>query len=56
MKTIDIQNKLALIKEIRYYYTYEGVLNQLESFFQSPFNYDTNYLRCNGLPLNIDQP
>jgi hypothetical protein len=43
----DYDRKISKVKDIRYYYTYEGVINQIEKFISDPFsNTNGGKLKC----------
>lgn len=58
VKTLEVHSKNAtemtkrflLVQEIRKHYTYEGVMEQLTSFFSDPFGSNGGQLRCSRLP------
>ena len=43
-QTLDL--KMRKVKESREFYTYAGVLNQIEKWFRDPFGPKGGYLRC----------
>ena len=40
------ENKLQKVRDARYLYTYEGLLQQIEKWFLDPFGSKGGYLRC----------
>ena len=47
----EVRDKLHKVKLARYYYTYEGVMTQIEMFFRAPFspqNYDSHLVCYKG--------
>ncbi len=50
VKRKEIDTKLQLLKKYRSLYTYDGILQQIQLFFESPFNNKTGLLRCTELP------
>ena len=48
MNDTVFQSKLQKLAEVRYYYTYEGVIDQIKQFLQDPFGDHGGYLRCYG--------
>jgi hypothetical protein len=50
MTTIEYNNKIEILKNIRFYFTYPGVIKQLEMFFHDPFGSNGGNLRCTVHP------
>jgi hypothetical protein len=48
----DYDKKISKIKDIRYYYTYEGVINQIEKFISDPFS-STNGGKFKCFPYHL---
>lgn len=46
----ELADRLKLVHDVRYYYTYEGVLEQIELFFADPFGPQGGFLVCSKLP------
>jgi len=46
----EFLRKMSMLKEVRYYFTYAGVVNQIEKFFEDPFGSDGGFLRCTKHP------
>ena len=40
---VDFDRRMELVKSSRYYYTYDGVMEQLELFFQDPMGKQEGY-------------
>ena len=60
-----LQSRLDTVKKVRFHYTYEGVMKQIESFLKSPlqpstmggdmdWKGDNNYLRCASRMITTD--
>lgn len=45
----EYSSKITQVRAVRDYYTYEGVIKQIELFFSDPLG-DSNYLRCEAVP------
>lgn len=45
-----IKKFLDKVHAVRYYYTYEGVLDQIDQFLSDPFGPQGGYFRCVQLP------
>jgi hypothetical protein len=43
--------KMQKVREIRQYYTYEGILQQIDLFFLEPLGPNGGHLRCERVPL-----
>lgn len=41
------------IKEVRHYYTYEGVMEQIKLFLADPLGPNGGYLRCAKVPRTV---
>ena len=53
MKTHNDSNvisRLEKIKKARYYYTYPGVIEQIDKFIQDPSGNNGGYLKCHPVP------
>jgi hypothetical protein len=50
----EIMNKLRFVREARYAYTYEGILEQIALFFADPFGPKGGALRCVPLPQRVN--
>lgn len=46
----DFHRHLKSLKELRKYYTYEGLMIQIEQFMRDPFGENGGYLRCEVFP------
>eukprot|EP01036_Dinobryon_divergens_P022690 gene22690-30972_t len=46
----ELMHKLQILKEVRFYFTYAGVVQQIEKFFEDPFGPGGGYLRCTKHP------
>ena len=49
-KPLSLNQMLAAVKAAREYYTYAGVLTQIELFLKDPFGDSGGYLTCTSLP------
>ena len=47
---IRIEKMLLSVQSVRPYYTYDGVMKQIELFLQDPFGSQGGYLTCTALP------
>mmetsp|Transcript_8300 Transcript_8300/g.8458 ORF Transcript_8300/g.8458 Transcript_8300/m.8458 type:complete len:372 (+) Transcript_8300:148-1263(+) len=47
---VEVQRMLHRVKDVREYYTYEGVMKQIKLFLQDPLGPAGGYLRCNRVP------
>lgn len=47
----DFWRRMEYLKNVRYYYTYEGVVEEIFSFFHDPFGSQGGHFRCMGLLL-----
>lgn len=46
----EFYRRLEYVKEVRDYYTYEGVLKEILDFMSDPFGPKGGHLRCTVLP------
>ena len=46
----QLQERLELVRKARKYYTYEGVLQQIDLFFRDPLGPNGGYLHCQRVP------
>lgn len=46
----DLERRLKKVQMVRYYYTNEGLMAELEQFFVDPFGPRGGHLRCTRLP------
>ena len=50
MKNKKFQEMVDQVREVRKFYTYEGVLQQIDYFLKDPMGPNGGYLRCNRVP------
>ena len=50
MNDTEYRRKMEKLKEVRHYFTYEGVVEQISKFVKDPFGPDGGYLRCIKFP------
>jgi hypothetical protein len=49
----DIYRQLLKVANARYFYTHEGIINQISMFISDPFGQNGGYLRCSKYqPIN----
>ena len=53
LTVLDLNYIFKRIEYARAYYTYAGVIHQMELFFQDPLGKNGGYLRCNKVPRTI---
>mmetsp|Transcript_1173 Transcript_1173/g.1542 ORF Transcript_1173/g.1542 Transcript_1173/m.1542 type:complete len:98 (-) Transcript_1173:180-473(-) len=46
----QLKERLDQVKKARKFYTYEGVLQQIDLFFRDPLGPNGGYLRCQRVP------
>ena len=46
----QFEDKMEQVRRVRPYYTYEGVLQQIDLFFRDPLGPHGGYLRCERVP------
>lgn len=46
----QFEEKMEQVRRVRQYYTYEGVLQQIDFFFRDPLGPHGGYLRCERVP------
>jgi hypothetical protein len=51
----EVYNLLERVKQARYYYTLEGVIDQIKAFFNDPLGPTGGYLRCSRTPNYRDK-
>ena len=50
MSDDDFYHRLAIVSQSLDYYKYSGVINQIDLFFQNPFDSTNSLLRCSKIP------
>ena len=53
MQPSQLDSMFRKIKLAREYYTYAGVINQMELFFKDPLGPNGGYLRCSRVPYSV---
>lgn len=53
MTTEEYDAKIKKLREVRVYFTYEGVLEQVKLFMHDPFGPNGGYLRCTKMPESM---
>jgi hypothetical protein len=48
----EYNQRLKKLESVRPYYTYKGILHQIDDFLQDPFGVNGGYLRCAKHPRN----
>jgi hypothetical protein len=46
----EYQQKLTKLKEIREFFTYRGIVHQIEAFLHDPFGENGGHIRCTKHP------
>ena len=49
----EIAEKMELVKRARYFYTYEGVMDQIDLFFRDPLGPQGGFLSCSKIPSSL---
>jgi hypothetical protein len=49
----EVDSIFAKVKEVREYYTYDGVMKQIGAFMQDPLGANGGYLRCTPVPRTV---
>ncbi len=50
MSATEFQQKLQKLREVRSYYTHDGIFREFEKFLRDPFGTHGGYLRCGPHP------
>jgi len=53
LSDMEYTAKLQKLRQARRYYTYDGILEQIEQFFEDPFGPRGGYLKCTAFPKTV---